>query len=129
MTETHSLVAEIARLNALEQHIIDRFIHRQRVARDITALLEHWRSPRGSGGVVRGQLEIHRLSHRGDFRLDVDQCRATKAVRPLSVYPSEPAAVMSGCPPSTDHHDEPEPSSGSRPSGRAARLRGEHDGR
>ncbi len=36
MAETHSLVAEISRLNAMEQHIIDRFIHRQRVARDIT---------------------------------------------------------------------------------------------
>ena len=36
MTETHPLVAEIARLNATERHIIDRFIHRQRVARDIT---------------------------------------------------------------------------------------------
>ena len=37
MAETHSLVAEIARLNAVERHIIDRFIHRERVARDITA--------------------------------------------------------------------------------------------
>ena len=36
MTETHPLAAEIARLNAIERHIIDRFIHRQRVARDIT---------------------------------------------------------------------------------------------
>ena len=36
MTEMHPLVAEIARLNATERHIIDRFIHRQRVARDIT---------------------------------------------------------------------------------------------
>ncbi|PYR26738.1 MAG: cyclic nucleotide-binding protein [Acidobacteria bacterium] len=36
MTETHPLVAEIVRLNATERHIIDRFIHRQRVARDIT---------------------------------------------------------------------------------------------
>jgi uncharacterized membrane protein len=37
MAETHSLVAEIASLNAMEQHIIHGFIHRQRVARDITA--------------------------------------------------------------------------------------------
>jgi uncharacterized membrane protein len=37
MTEPHSLVAEVSRLNALERRIIDRFIHRQRVARDITA--------------------------------------------------------------------------------------------
>ena len=36
MTETHPLATEIARLNAMERHIIDRFIHRQRVARDIT---------------------------------------------------------------------------------------------
>ena len=35
MTETHSLIAEIARLNAMERQIIDRFIHRQRVARDL----------------------------------------------------------------------------------------------
>ncbi len=39
MAERDSLVAEIARLNAMEQHIIHRFIHRQRVARDITASL------------------------------------------------------------------------------------------
>ena len=37
MTEPHhALATEIARLNAMERHIIDRFIHRQRVARDIT---------------------------------------------------------------------------------------------
>jgi uncharacterized membrane protein len=37
MTEPHSLVADIAKMNAIEQQIINRFIHRQRVARDITA--------------------------------------------------------------------------------------------
>jgi uncharacterized membrane protein len=37
MSETHSFAAEIARLNAMERHIIDRFIRRERVARDITA--------------------------------------------------------------------------------------------
>src|SRR6266699_2584914 len=37
MTETqHPLMAEIAHLSTVEQRIIDRFIHRQRVARDIT---------------------------------------------------------------------------------------------
>ena len=36
MSETHSMAAEIARLTEIEQQIIDRFIHRQRVARDIT---------------------------------------------------------------------------------------------
>jgi uncharacterized membrane protein len=36
MSDTHPLVTEIARLNAMERRIIDRFIHRQRVARDIT---------------------------------------------------------------------------------------------
>jgi uncharacterized membrane protein len=30
MTETHPLIAEIARLNGLERQIIERFIHRQR---------------------------------------------------------------------------------------------------
>ena len=38
MAETHPLNAEISRLNAMERRIIDRFIHRQRVARDITAI-------------------------------------------------------------------------------------------
>ena len=38
MTESHSLTREIARLNAMEQRIIDRFIHRTAVARDITAV-------------------------------------------------------------------------------------------
>jgi len=38
MTESHSLTREIARLNAMEQRIIDRFIHRTGVARDITAV-------------------------------------------------------------------------------------------
>ena len=38
MPETHSLQAEIARLSKIETRIIDQFIHRQRVARDITAL-------------------------------------------------------------------------------------------
>ena len=37
MSETHSLMTEIARLNDMERHIVSRFIHRQRVARDITA--------------------------------------------------------------------------------------------
>jgi uncharacterized membrane protein len=36
MTEKHPLVAEIARLNATERRIIERFIHRQRVAPDGT---------------------------------------------------------------------------------------------
>ena len=37
MSKTHPLMADIARLNDIEQHIIHRFIHRQPVARDITA--------------------------------------------------------------------------------------------
>src|SRR5258707_8542175 len=38
MTDQHiPLTTEIARLNAMERHIIDRFIHRKGVARDITA--------------------------------------------------------------------------------------------
>src|SRR5262245_43310347 len=36
MPDTHSLQAEVARLSHIERRIIDRFIHRQRVARDIT---------------------------------------------------------------------------------------------
>ncbi len=36
MPETHALVADIERLNAIEKHIIERFIHRQRVARDLS---------------------------------------------------------------------------------------------
>jgi uncharacterized membrane protein len=36
MRDTHPLVAEIAQLSTTEQHIIDRFIHRQPVARDIS---------------------------------------------------------------------------------------------
>jgi len=38
MAETHSLVNEITRLNEMERRIVERFIHRQRVARDITTL-------------------------------------------------------------------------------------------
>jgi hypothetical protein len=37
MPDTHSIAADLARLNTMERHIIDRFIHRQRVAKDITA--------------------------------------------------------------------------------------------
>ena len=37
MAEAHSLTAQITRLNDMERRIIDRFIHRERVARDITA--------------------------------------------------------------------------------------------
>ena len=37
MSDTHSIAAELARLSAMERHIIDRFIRRERVARDITA--------------------------------------------------------------------------------------------
>ena len=37
MAEVHSLLTEIGRLNSVEQRIIDSFIHRRRVARDITA--------------------------------------------------------------------------------------------
>ncbi|MEO8260126.1 MAG: DUF1003 domain-containing protein [Acidobacteriota bacterium] len=36
MAEGHSIAAEIARLTEIERQIIDRFIHRQRVARDIS---------------------------------------------------------------------------------------------
>jgi uncharacterized membrane protein len=35
MAETHSLVAEIARLNSMERRIIDRFVHRERAAREM----------------------------------------------------------------------------------------------
>jgi uncharacterized membrane protein len=35
--EAQGLAAEIARLSALERHIIDRFIRRQRIARDLSA--------------------------------------------------------------------------------------------
>jgi uncharacterized membrane protein len=38
MPETHSFLNEIARLSDMERRIVDRFIHRQRVARDITAV-------------------------------------------------------------------------------------------
>jgi uncharacterized membrane protein len=37
MAETHSIAEDIAKLTELEQQIIDRFIHRQPVARDLTA--------------------------------------------------------------------------------------------
>jgi uncharacterized membrane protein len=37
MADIHPLVADIARLNAIEQQIINRFIHRQQVARASTA--------------------------------------------------------------------------------------------
>jgi uncharacterized membrane protein len=37
MAETHSLMDELARLSEIERHIIARFIHGHRVARDITA--------------------------------------------------------------------------------------------
>src|SRR2546429_8207496 len=36
MSEEHSLAAEIARLNEFERHIVDRFIHQRRVARDLS---------------------------------------------------------------------------------------------
>ncbi|HXI32306.1 MAG TPA: DUF1003 domain-containing protein, partial [Vicinamibacterales bacterium] len=36
MLETHPLAAEIARLNATERRVIERFIHRQRVPPDST---------------------------------------------------------------------------------------------
>ena len=37
MADTHSIVEEMSRLTEFERTIIDRFIHRQGVARDITA--------------------------------------------------------------------------------------------
>lgn len=37
MSDTHPLLEEMARLTETERQIVDRFIHRQRVARDITA--------------------------------------------------------------------------------------------
>lgn len=36
MPETHGLVADIERLNAIEKQIIERFIHRQRAARELS---------------------------------------------------------------------------------------------
>ena len=36
MPETHTLVADIERLNAIEKQIIERFINRQRAARDVS---------------------------------------------------------------------------------------------
>jgi len=38
MAETHLLMDEIARLTELERRIVHRFIHRHRVARDISAI-------------------------------------------------------------------------------------------
>ena len=37
MAQPHSMIPEIERLNAIEQQIIDRFIHRERMARDMSA--------------------------------------------------------------------------------------------
>jgi uncharacterized membrane protein len=37
MNERHSMMDEIVRLTEVERRIVDKFIHRQRVARDITA--------------------------------------------------------------------------------------------
>jgi uncharacterized membrane protein len=37
MNERHSLLDEVVRLTEVERRIVDKFIHRQRVARDITA--------------------------------------------------------------------------------------------
>ena len=37
MAETHSLMDELARLTEMERRIVDRFIHRQPVARDLSA--------------------------------------------------------------------------------------------
>lgn len=37
MTESHSIVSDLAKLDSMEQAIIHRFIHRQGVARDLTA--------------------------------------------------------------------------------------------
>src|SRR5882672_8021603 len=36
MAETHRVADEVARLTEIERRIVDRFIHRQRVARDIS---------------------------------------------------------------------------------------------
>ena len=36
MSETHSIAEELARLTEIERQVIDRFIHRQGVARDLT---------------------------------------------------------------------------------------------
>jgi uncharacterized membrane protein len=35
MPESHSLLADIAHLNEIERHIVHRFVHRQRVARNL----------------------------------------------------------------------------------------------
>src|SRR5207244_3995113 len=37
MAHPHSMIPEIEKLNAIEQQIIDRFIHRERMARDMSA--------------------------------------------------------------------------------------------
>ena len=63
MNETHPLVAEIGRLNALERSIINKFIHRQRVARDLSI------APMSFGDRVRRAAVRHTIDGDTCFRM------------------------------------------------------------
>jgi len=129
MADPHPLAAEIAQLNAMERHIIDRFIHRQRVARDITA------AQIGFGDRLADRV----AAFGGSWAFILLAVAAICVWMVINVMLNKEAfdpypyillnlAVLHGCVAGTDHYDEPEPPVGARPNGRATRLRGQYEG-
>ena len=103
---------ERGELTKLEQEVVQSLAdhetscrkHRSRVRRP--SYLR--RTPFGSFGIVRRQLDLHHNFFRHIARLDGVQRRyyGAGAFRPLSVHSSESRVVMSGGCSSANHHDE-----------------------
>src|SRR5437868_4619381 len=121
MADTHPLVAEISRLNAMERHIIDRFIHRQRVARDISQI----------SSSIGDRVADRVAAFGGSWTFIIIAIAAICGWMIINVIINKTfdpypyiflnLVVLFGSVASADHHDESESSVNPRPTGRPAR--------
>jgi hypothetical protein len=85
MSDTHPLMNEIAHSNSMKRHIIDRFIHRQRVAGNVTQIP----SPvRGSNRPVRSASRLTRTAVE-KFLVIGDELDSLSARRPAPGGPQK----------------------------------------
>ena len=100
-------------LTKLEQEVVQSLADHENSCRKHRSRVRHRpsylrRTPFGSFGIVRRQLDLHHNFFRHIARLDGVQRRyyGAGAFRPLSVHSSESRVVMSGGCSSANHHDE-----------------------
>src|SRR6266404_3119121 len=105
------LAKELEKLAADERSIVERFINRGRVARNVAEEFEEHLS---FGQRIADSAERHGVD---------------KTLGYLPVHPAEPRALVSSRLRRAYHNDEPEPSVRKRPDADKERLRNRYEGR